>query len=216
VVHNGPGPGSVTITVMKRPSLLCYNDINGEEMGQILMQRFQEIVQEVPSFKAHLTFPRMKARITVEIITEADDPNAYPVLGVVDLLEIQNRVTLTTEIDASPTGDPPDKVRLDHGIQPYEQVRTFDSTGRAISIADKKPEAETIPPVFRISEPSKEGYQGVVVDRTGTSPIRANAVVITQDPGPAGLARPDGGSVNNRYTHSIKPFGTPDRMEPRK
>lgn len=191
----------------RRPSLLCYNDLNGEEMAQILIERFADLLKDVPYFKPHLTLPRVRATITVQLVCEAEDPNAKP------NLTINDDVTLTSVVDSSPLGQPPDNVRIEHGLKPTIQVQTFDAAGRKLSIADLHPDETTVPLVVQLSEPQNDRGTGVLIDRTGKGnsysgiPTRSGATVVVQDPGPAGLDRTDGGSVNGRFSSYTKGGG---------
>lgn len=217
---------------MKRPSILCYNDLNGEETAQVIVDEFTAVLADYPYFKPHLTFPRVRAIVHVELITEAEQPNAVPVVTIDREVDVRlssydprlkydtNHVEATFTIDSSPDPNtngaytkgnaPPDTIRVDHGIEPTIQVQTFSADGRKLSIGDIKPSApniESLPPIVQLSEPQNNQGLGIVVDRSGQSTVRRNATVITQDPGPAGLANSDGGSLNNRFRSVIKTGG---------
>ena len=214
----------------RRPSLICYNDLNGAEMRDILVERFIAVLDEVPYFQKHLTLPRVKAVIKVELTCEAEDPNAVPNITLDETVEVRlptagtvgnviQSFDLSSVVDSSPKGTPPDNVRLEHGIEPTQPSQTFDSRGQKLAIADVVPASPPpiisvpltqMPESVRISDPANEQGVGMILDRSGNGvayagqQTRAGSVSVVQDPGPAGLANRDGGNVNNRFNHSLK------------
>lgn len=163
---------------MPLPRTLVYNDLAGDEVKHILIERFASLLNDIPYLQKHITLPRVKMRLDVALDCWADQKNAER-RTINDSVEIRSEdaeidgdlvvaVHKTAVIDASPKGDPPDKVREDHGLGVPTPTRG------AVAIEDHvEGRISTLP-------------NGVVVDRTGqSSDARSNSTVIKQDFGPA-------------------------------
>ena len=159
---------------MPLPSRLVYNDLSGDEIQHILEERFRSLLSDIPYLKKHITLPRVRMALHVTLDCWADSPNperrviddSVEIYGENALLPAapQARETRQVVVDASPKGDPPDKVREEHGLGVPTPTRG------AVAIEDKVEGR-------RVTMPN-----GVVVDRTGQSDKSApNATVVEQD-----------------------------------
>jgi len=124
-----------------------YDELNGEEAKAVLLERVKAMLDTVPDFQKHLTLPRvvMDLEIRLQIygrrnphillknhmgIKVGDAPEEE--LEVAKDLEAQDHVSADTgtpvpDTGFDGTGDPPDKVREDHGLPTMMPVR--DRTG---------------------------------------------------------------------------------------
>lgn len=123
---------------------MVYNDLNGEEVKEILLTRFADLLVQVPEFKRHLTLNRVRMKLTVnfevfgrtppqfalsdDLIVRTRDETAQnrefpPFLAGNNEIFTQNR-SFSAEInsDTSKGGQPPDQVREEHGI-PVQTVQ---------------------------------------------------------------------------------------------
>lgn len=145
-----------------------YNDLSGDEVKHILSDRFSNLLNEVPYLQKHITLPRVKMRLSIELVCWADQ-GAGENRTISDEVEVRTEsFALSSVIDASTKGDPPDKVREEFGLgipTPRRGPVAIEDTveGRKMTMAN-----------------------GAVVDRTGESNEAArNATVVKQDFGPA-------------------------------
>ena len=120
-----------------------YDELNGEEAMQVLVQRVKDMLSEVPDFQKHLTLPRVKMEIDITLfIYGRRQPK----------LEFHNELTLSTAVPEAEletakelvahdavnadtgvpvkdtpfdgTGDPPDQVREENGLTVLEPVKS--------------------------------------------------------------------------------------------
>lgn len=110
---------------------MVYNDLNGEEVKEILLTRFADLLNKVPDFQRHLIIPRVKMRLNVQLEVHGRNP---PSFTITDDLTIRMRAgetqdlepelfDLTAEVNADsgdPSGQPPDQVREEHGLPVME------------------------------------------------------------------------------------------------
>lgn len=169
---------------MALPSQLIYNDLDGEEIRHVLEERFKRLLSEVSYLRRHLTLPRVRMTMQIHLDVWADQPTPerHTIEDNVllrrpdDVVERDNQTSLylTDTVSAAPGGQPPDKVREDHGLPvptPTRGVLAVEDT-RATSVDGRRVTMDN----------------GVVIDRTGKAQERANATVVVQDFGRAGLA----------------------------
>lgn len=183
-----------------------YNDLNGAESKEILLQRFAARLNEIPWLQRNTTLPRvrMKLSVTFELYADQPTPESHTIaddftirteesLSVVTSAKrlepaaydqpIEEIEALDT-IDASPsTGEPPDKIRDDHGL-PVATPRRNRATGVTADIMEH---AELAP--------------GITLDRgrSATPNPSTGATVVNQDFGPRlGRQGNEGLSVKNR------------------
>jgi hypothetical protein len=167
---------------MPLPRTLVYNDLSGDEVKHILIERFSALLNDIPYLQKHITLPRVRMQLSVTLDCWADQPN--PERRVIDdSVELRSENAPVSEpnahdhrsavIDASRKGDPPDKIREDHGLGVPTPTRGPESW-RSVAIEDHvEGRVMTLP-------------NGAIVDRTGQSPdARANSTVVKQDFGPA-------------------------------
>jgi len=169
---------------------MVYNDLNGEEIKQILEVRFSQLLDEVTYLQRHITLPRVKMTLSVQLDIYAESPNPERQLITHSLEVIDENYTptpadnkgyksvdLRSSIDSSPKGQPPDQIREEHGVPiPYPSV-TLDSRGRKIAIEDR----------LGLEGREVEMVPGVKVDRTQRE---HRGTFVVQDLGPAGLDDP--------------------------
>jgi len=195
----------ITKIQMPLPSRLVYNDLNGAEVKHVLIERFIALLDQVPYLQKHITLPRVKMELQVQLDTWADQPTPerQTIRDEVDimgenppppLLSDSNSVLLQDFVNASPRGGKtPDQIRDEHGL--FIPV----PTRGPLAVEDQTVEG------VRMTMPS-----GAVVDRTGNAPERKNATVVIQDFGVAGLAkqkmdRPEVAYGNRRQDGPIAP-----------
>ncbi len=160
---------------MSLPTGATFNELDGEEAKHVLMQRFRAKLDEVPWLQRHITLPRVRMSLLVQLELYADQPT--PEVHAIE--DEYNLIVLQDQVNVSPTpgGRPPDQVRDEHGLAVQTQRKL-----------DKLP--------FHADVPMLEGKvvnneAGLTVDRTGGAAL-PNSTFATIDQGPAGLAR--GGS----------------------
>lgn len=159
---------------MPLPRSLTYNDLTGEEVKHILVQRMEQVLADVPYLQKHITLPRVKMTLHIELDCWADQSTRETkhIQDEVDVLG--ESYSLVTSVDSSPKGDPPDKIREDHGLgvpTPRRGAMAVEDTveGRRYQMPN-----------------------GAIVDRTGANTkTQGNATVIEQDFGPARNGRPE-------------------------
>ena len=191
---------------MPLPSRLVYNDLNGAEVKHVLAERFIALLDKVPYLQKHITLPRVKMSLTIQLDTWADQPTPerQTIQDDVDIMDEHdtstralsesNSVLLEDFVNASPRGGTsPDQIRDEHGLFIPTPTRG------PLAVEDQTVEG------VRMIMPS-----GAVVDRTGNAPERKNATVVIQDFGVAGLAksqmnRPETSFGNRRQDGPVAP-----------
>lgn len=165
---------------MPLPNKLVYNDLSGDEIKHILMERFAALLGNVPYLQAHITLPRLKMSLSVDLDCYADQ-NEPERKTITDTLEITSETFhLKAEVDASSKGKPPDQVREEHGLGVPTPKRS--PLGPLEDTVEGR--VTTLP-------------NGATVDRTGQNPkARAGSTFVEQDFGPRltrqNVARPQG------------------------
>jgi hypothetical protein len=166
---------------MPRPNTLVYNDLTGDEIKHILQERFAALLNDVPYLQKHITIPRVKMILHVELQSWADQTQNESQF-IQDTVEIRDETAILAKpptsilvandsVDASRKGDPPDKIREDHGLgiptPKRGPVATEDTVeGRRVAMPD-----------------------GATVDRTGKVKGHLPGTVVEQDFGPGRLGR---------------------------
>lgn len=187
---------------MPQPSVVTYNELNGEEVATVLENRFRQFLGAVPYFQKHLTMPRVRIALEVKLEVWADQPHP-DVISLTDkfsvIVEHDEPVDIFTGQSVDSTapvagGHPPDQVREMHGLPVSEPARGPRDVGGQIAIADRHVQLEG----REVSE-----MPGLTVSRTGSGmignmPTSANAVVAKIDQGPAGLRQ---GQMNRDAWH---------------
>jgi hypothetical protein len=172
---------------MPLPKYLVYNDLSGDEVKHILAQRFDQLVGDVPYLQKHITLPRVK--MTLQITLECWADQKYPDTRIInDAVEVRSEGSDAADailqsviigprevtVDASRHGDPPDKIREEHGLGVPTPTKG-------------KVAVEDVVEGRRVTMPN-----GTVVDRTGLDPqARSGSTVVHQDFGPAREGRRD-------------------------
>lgn len=169
---------------MPLPSRLTYNDLNGEEIKAVLEERFAKLLAEVPYLQRHITLPRVRMTLKIELDAWADQPTPerQTITDIVEVLDetaeqrpliLYSSAEMEDTVSAAPGrgGQVPDKIRADHGLVIPTPLRG------PVAIEDT------------VENKRMTMFTGAVVDRTGTAAERQNATVVIQDFGVAGLAR---------------------------
>ena len=172
------------------PSVLTFNELNGEECREVLLNRCVQAFEKIPYFQKHITLPRVKMVLNVRLEIWADQPNPEQInigdtLTVVLDQPILGEVFNIEATDAAapiPGGKPPDQVREMHGLPVSAQQRGPREVGGHIAVSDQ----------FSLDGREVEGMPGLKISRTGSGsidgmPTSANATVAKMDTGPAGL-----------------------------
>lgn len=176
---------------MNRPSALVFNELNGQECKDILRQRFEQLLNDVPFLQRHLTLPRVRMSLLVTLDLYADQPTP-------ETCEISDTVTLSSEVCSAPTpgGRPPDQVRDEHNLPVPTPGRGPRDIGGHVVTADYLGDP---PPRYAehaavLENRVVQDTAGLEIDRTGTGGITSagiakmqNATVANMDQGPAGL-----------------------------
>ena len=88
---------------MPLPREAVYNELNGEEVRQILRRRVDDLLSTVPYLQRHLTLPRVRMTVTIDLVVRADQQGG-------ERHRIADDFTVRTE-DTSAADEPSD-VRL--------------------------------------------------------------------------------------------------------
>lgn len=179
---------------MPLPSVLTFNELNGEEVKTVLENRFEQVMRQVPYFQRHLTFPRVRMTLSVklEIWAEQLQPETVSLgntLMVVYEPELQPETLEYEAVDSTapvPGGHPPDQVREMHGLPISAPGPGPRDVGGHIATVD------SYPPPNLLDGREVQGLPGLKISRTGSGMIdgmatSANATVAKIDQGPAGL-----------------------------
>jgi hypothetical protein len=188
---------------MSLPSVLTYNELDGEEIRRILENRFQQVMDGVPHFQRHLTFPRVKMTLSVKLEIWADQP-APETFNIGNSLTVvyepdppPNEVFDAQSVDSTapiPEGHPPDEIRDMHGLPITGPAKGDRDVGAHMQIVDQ------------VSLEGREvnGMPGLTISRTGDGTIQGQVVsdrgatIAKIDQGPAGLRR---GEMNRNAFH---------------
>lgn len=182
---------------MPLPSMLTFNELNGEEVKAVLTNRFADVMREVPYFARHLTMPRVRMTLRVELEIWADQPSPETVtIGDMCEVVLQDPVLKETivgeSVDSTAPGDghPPDQIREWHGLPISAPAKGPKDIGGHLAISDQASPAADYEPI-----------PGVSIRRTeNNDPMFRYATIATIDQGPAGLSR---GEMNReRFTMS--------------
>jgi hypothetical protein len=140
----------------------------------------------VPYFQRHITLPRVRMTLRVELQIWADQPSPETQY-ISDMLEVVydqpvlvDAITAESVDSTAPTdGHPPDQVRELHGLPVSAPSRGPREVGGQIAVADQ----------FGEPQPPEQSLAGLKIRRTGPAdPISRYATVAVIDQGPAGLS----------------------------
>src|SRR5208282_6475830 len=110
---------------MPRPSSVKYDELSGEEVKHILLERFKTILNGVPYLQRHLTLPRvrMSLNIMLEVYADQPTPEVLPIMDQFDILTdappvgTPVKIEIEDEVSSAPKGGKPaDQVREEHGL----------------------------------------------------------------------------------------------------
>jgi len=181
---------------MPLPSRLTFNELNGEEAKQILIQRDSDLLSHVPWLQRHLTLPRVRMSLELRLEMYADQPTPEQ-HNINDRLDIDTdnpiddaeevNLKLTDRVSAAPQhgGKPPDRIREEHQLHIPKPTMGDRAIGGHVVLVDCTPPAPPPTPPKQLDGAVVEEIEGLSVDRTRSE---FNATVVKQDFGPAGLS----------------------------
>ena len=177
---------------MPRPNVQKYDELNGEEIRHVLIERFKSILDDVPYLQRHLTLPRVQMNLNITLLVYADQPTP-DVLPIQDQFDIQTdvpydgrpaRIEADDTVSSAPRGgQPADQVREEHGLPVNRAVPQRDARGEHVVIVDTPDggtqrvtlDAEGKSPEYKFAKPSEQvegnlvvGVGGTKIDRTGS------------------------------------------------
>lgn len=115
-----------------------YNDLSGEDVKQVLLTRFADLLSQVGEFQRHLTLPRVRMNLLVHLEVSGRTPPSFDIKDdlVVRMREVpplqpgQEETNVNLDLEAeinsdttTPGGQPPDQIREEHGIPVMEPVK---------------------------------------------------------------------------------------------
>jgi hypothetical protein len=147
------------------PSQLTYNDLNGSEATEILVDWFRQLLKSNPLMQPHLTLPMAKFTLDIAVGIDMYVGGSVPVESPPERLDIGGSVTLDNKVAGSgatrdilspgrqmehtaerystvvnaapiPGGRPPDEVREAHGLQVPRPAYGPRDTGSHLFLAD--------------------------------------------------------------------------------
>ena len=171
-----------------------FDELDGEEVKQILRQRFDQVLDQVPYLKKHITLPRVRITTQIQINCWADQQGSedHVTRDEFTLGSERSGPPATFEardvVDASPSGSPPDQWRDEAGIEkpsrmpvvlPRQPVEAPDTAIPGMEVR----RGENLPPGFGIRSGTAASIDrgGPVV--TGHTPVSPN--LRNQDRGPS-------------------------------
>ena len=160
---------------MSLPTGITFNELDGEEAKAVLIARFKAKLDEVPYLQRHITLPRVKMSLLVQLELYNDQPTPERH----EIEDEYNLIVLQDSVNASPTpgGRPPDQIRDEHGLP--------------ILTPQRVPKLPYHADVDVLAGRIVQNEAGLKIDRTGQAEIRGSTFV-TMDQGPAGLAHGGG------------------------
>lgn len=121
-----------------------YDELNGAEIKQILLQRFKDLLDSVPDFQKHLTLPRVRMRLSVHLDIFGRRNPSLDILNdfTVSTREPESRIELAKELEAeeslsADTGVPVPGTPFDGEGDPPDQVREENDLPVAVSVRDR-------------------------------------------------------------------------------
>lgn len=140
------------------PSQLTYNDLNGAEATEILVDWFRQLLKSNPVMQPHLTLPMAKFTLDINVGIDMYVGGSVPVespperLDIIGTVSLDNKVAgagtgapahrteqrYSTIVNAAPIpgGIPPDEVRETHGLQAPRPAYGPRDTGSHLFLAD--------------------------------------------------------------------------------
>lgn len=170
---------------------VVYNELNGEEGKEILVQRVSDLLSAIPEFRRLISLNRVRMRIDIELEVWGRTPPTVSVKDEFMVLarnplaedegeEIHAGYSAGSEIYANPSvpgGLHPDQIREDHALP--IMVPTRGPFGHQDEMIVRQP-AQPVPPA-QLSKPNRVEATPEVEKGSG---IRY-ASFVTQDYGPA-------------------------------
>lgn len=183
---------------------LTFNELDGLEIKELLRKRWVQIIDAVPQFQHHITFPKVRVSLVAEVEIWADQaqPEILPLTERLEVI-VESKVKAPTETfrieseDSTapiPGGHPPDELRDMHGLPVTQPVRGNREIGGQVAVADQ---------LMPLEGREVDGMPGLKISRTGTGTIDGmasseNATLAKIDQGPAGLRK---GQLNRDQWH---------------
>jgi hypothetical protein len=165
------------------PSQLTYNDLNGSEAIEILTDWFRQLLQSQPQLQPHLTLPMARIGLNVGVridmfiggtvpvesppeelkieggVTLENRLSGEPQIPIVDPRRVESNLSTVVNVAPIPGGNPPDKVREQHGLPISRPGYGSRETGSHLFLADVVDKYEQ----KRVESPTG-GREGIVAD----------------------------------------------------
>ena len=96
--------------INRLPSQLTYNDLNGAEATEILVDWFRQLLKSQPLLQPHLTLPMAKMTLDLNLVIDMYAGGTVPVASPPDRMTVARRCELENNDDESlrgPDGEPP-------------------------------------------------------------------------------------------------------------
>lgn len=158
------------------PSKLTYNDLNGREASELIVDWVRQLLSSHPLLQPHLTLPMADIKIDLRVGVDMCPGGNVPVASAPDHVDINGKVVLSNSVlsdgggsepepveeqrfsarvNVSPVagGVPPDQAREQHGLPIPRPSYGPRSTGSHLFLAD-----EIEPPSTKRSGVVAEGY----------------------------------------------------------
>jgi hypothetical protein len=151
-----------------------YNELSGEDVKEILMVRFADLLNRQPEFQRHLTLPRVKMSLNIQLEVHGRNPPEFAITdeftvrmkdegGAVPLPDLELSAQINANTD-DPTGQAPDQIREEHGLPVMEPRRGPMGTIEDVPVVRE----ERIKYAFNVTQDygpmrSRQGNEGPIV-----------------------------------------------------
>lgn len=118
----------------KQPSFLPYNDLNGQETTEILVDWFRQLLSKQPLLQPHLTLPMADIHLTIHVGVDMHVGGTVPVASVPDHIDISGDVTVRNAV-AGPSGAPGPQLNYRVGVDTPNGSTEFTELSTRINAA---------------------------------------------------------------------------------
>src|SRR5271169_6852473 len=181
---------SSKLPIMPRlPSQLTYNDLNGAEATDAILDWVRQLLASQPLLQPHLTLPMADISISLHISIDMYVGGTVPVSSPPDTLSIDGSLKLSNQLSDThpiigaleheervlsarvnaapiPGGQPPDQIRERHGLPVSRPGYGPRDTGSHLFLADiaEQTDASQTRASLPVEEASANVRQGIVAD----------------------------------------------------
>lgn len=161
---------------MRQPSQLTYNDLNGSEAKEILIDWFRQLLSSQPVFQSHLTLPNADITLDLSVGIDMHIGGTVPVASPPEHLDIPGRVSLSTRINAAPLpgGRPPDQIRDQHGLPTTKPGYGPRETGSHLFLSDIAQATED----RQSAQSGLAGQTGLTIEDSSSSPSQIRRGIV--------------------------------------